>query len=635
MKLRDYQVDLTNQVFHCWSRGINRTLVQLPTGGGKTIIFVAIAKEFLVQSEPILVVAHRKELIFQAAQKMSAVTDEKIGLIKAGIKPNPDALVQVASIQTLARREYPPASLVIIDECHHANSPSYAKLIEHYTKQGAYILGFSATPARTDGKGLGQLAGGVKGFERLITGPSVQKLIDENYLAPVKIYSPKNIVDAGNSSVKTQMGDYSQKEVSKLVESTLIIGDVIQTWKKHANNKRTVLFAVSVAHSKKLAKAFRQAKIPAKHLDGSTPAKTRAKILKDFSKGKILVLCQHSIVTEGVDIPSIEAVQFIRPTKSLIFWFQAIGRAMRPLPNKDAAIVIDHTDTCLNLPWPTDEINWSLEDSKNQNKTQHKNVACPECGRAFTPAQNEVKRQITTCPSCSCIFGIKFAKKRSKVKRLEVTQVFKVIPTEFELINPKRTIASVYDEIGLSQQARAFINFSFLPYLKEVDYPYFFKYLKTLGSSEEILSTLKQLVVEAFTENTIVSGKISLERNGKKARCPKDEASDTTLENSSAIPTSIAKSDRAFTQFTEVNSTDKDESTADKPQIDKWQTVENLFKIQRQRNYAPGWIGYRLLDLPELNLSVEDLEIIGKELGYKSGWGYHHHRKIQDRDRVS
>ncbi len=430
IQLRSYQLDIAQQIFSHWFNGYSSVAVQLPTGSGKTIIFTAVANEFISLNEPVLVIAHRTELITQAAAKLETVTNLTIGIIKAGSKPNPDSLIQVASIQTLVRRNPPPASLVIFDEAHHCHSKTYATVFRHYREKGAYILGCTATPARTDGRGLRYLYSGTPGFEVLIKGSSVRELISQKYLAPFKIYSPSKIIDAANAKIRTTGGDYNQKQLADLVEKTLIIGDAIDTWKKHAYLKRTVLFAVSVKHSKELAQGFRDAGIPAMHLDGKTPPKERKTLLSAFEQGRILVLCQHSIVTEGVDIPGIEAIQLVRPTKSLIVWFQAIGRALRPAPNKENAIIIDHTDTHLNLPWPDDEIPWSLDPISLKSGLW--SIGCPKCHHVFRPSQSERDRQLATCPNCNVKFTFKTEKSGKKLKRLKVVEIVPANFAEFD-----------------------------------------------------------------------------------------------------------------------------------------------------------------------------------------------------------
>ena len=207
LQLRDYQLDIAQQIFSNWFDGVSSVAVQLPTGAGKTIIFTAVANEFVIAKEPVLVIAHRTELITQAASKLEAVTKLKVGTIKAGYQPDPDCLIQVASIQTLIRRTPPPASLVIFDEAHHCHSKTYATVMRHYREQGAYILGCTATPARTDGRGLRSLYSGTPGFDVLIKGSSVRELIEQKYLAPFKIYSPAKIIDAASAKIRTTAGD--------------------------------------------------------------------------------------------------------------------------------------------------------------------------------------------------------------------------------------------------------------------------------------------------------------------------------------------------------------------------------------------------------------------------------------------
>lgn len=451
-QLRDYQLDIIQQIFAHWFNGLSAVAMQLPTGAGKTIIFTAVANEFIAMDEPVLVIAHRTELIAQAASKLETVTDRPIGIIKSGIKPNPDSLIQVASIQTLIRRNPPPASLVIFDEAHHCHSKTYATVMKHYRERGAYILGCTATPARTDGRGLRYLYSGTPGFDVLIKGSSVRELIRKKYLAPFKIYSPDSIIDAANAKIRTTGGDYNQKQLADLVEKTLIIGDAVDTWKQHAYLKRTVLFAVSVKHSKELAQGFRDAGISAMHLDGKTPKKERIALLSAFESGQILVLCQHSIVTEGVDIPGIEAIQLVRPTKSLIVWFQAIGRALRPTPNKETAIVIDHTDTHLNLPWPDDEIEWSLDPVSLKGSKWA--IGCPECHHVFRPTEDERDRCLATCPNCNVKFTFKTEKSGKKLKRLKVVEIVPANFAEFDTEYDERKLYIVQQLIDFGELQR-------------------------------------------------------------------------------------------------------------------------------------------------------------------------------------
>jgi superfamily II DNA or RNA helicase len=304
---------------------------------------------------------------------------------------------------------------------------------------------------RTDGRGLRWLYSSTPGFESLICGPSVNQLIAADYLVPFKLYAPAHIIHASDAGLKTTAGDYNKAQLENLVKKTLVVGDVIDTWKKHACGRRTVLFAVSVDHSKELAKAFRETGIPAAHLDGDTPMSQRQDILAEFTAGRVLVLCQHSIVTEGVDIPLIEAIQFSRPTKSLTIWFQAIGRSLRPAPGKTHAVIIDHTDTHLNLPWPDNEIPWSLDPISL--KPGPGVLQCPKCRHVFRPTPSEREHNLATCPACQIKFI--FVNKPRNKKGIEALSILEVLPAEFaEIIieyNPLK-LAMVQQIINIQQE---------------------------------------------------------------------------------------------------------------------------------------------------------------------------------------
>ncbi len=395
-ELRDYQSALIQEIYAQW-KVHRRVLAQMPTGAGKTIVFAAIAREFIKRSETVLVIAHREELIAQAAAKLQAVSHHAPAIIKAGYKPDYSNPVQVASIQTLVRRQLPPAALVIVDEAHHSTAASYSRIIQHYSEQGSYLLGVTATPARIDGRGLRHLHGGIAGYEALAIAPSTKELIEAGYLSPFKIYASPVKLDA--SHLKTLGGDYNEGALEEFVRKNLVIGDVISQWRAIASGKRTVLFAVSVEHSREIARSFCNAGISAEHLDGDTPVQERRDILQRFAAGETLVLCQHSIVVEGVDIPRIEAVQFCRPTKSLVVWFQAIGRALRPAPGKDFAIILDHTKNHEYLCWPTDKITWSLDPLKIEESDRRAHT-CPFCQHVYRLTAREILQQKTICPAC-------------------------------------------------------------------------------------------------------------------------------------------------------------------------------------------------------------------------------------------
>lgn len=393
-QLRDYQVTLLQTVLQRWHRGQRRLLLQLPTGGGKTILFGAIAKELLLRGERVLILAHREELVMQAAAKVSDVTQQPAGIIKAGFPLTLDAPVQVASVQTLSRRpgllqssSRQDIGMVVVDEAHHASAASYRTILKEFER--AYLLGVTATPIRTDGAGFEGL------FDDLICGPTVSELIAAGFLCPFKLFAtPQTMQTQG---ARTVAGEFNLKDLLKANDIKALSGNLLSMWKRYAANKRTVIFAINVAHSEAIAARYNQAGIAAEHIDGSTPAVERRAILTRFAAGKTMVLTNCNLVSEGFDLPAIEAVQIARPTQSLALWLQQVGRALRPHPDKEAAILIDHTRNWLMHGLPTQPRLWTL---RGVNADTPDVTACPHCHLTFEPAQCKRSALGLACPHC-------------------------------------------------------------------------------------------------------------------------------------------------------------------------------------------------------------------------------------------
>ena len=364
--LRDYQVDLIAQIEAAIAQGHRRIMLQLPTGAGKTRCFVELVKNhrFAPYADGVyncLIIAHRTELIDQAKkylkQELRDTSYIHIGIIKAGRELSPRCSIQVASIQTLNskldRKQWvPPAGLVIIDEAHHATAKSYQKAIEHYSN--AIILGVTATPIRTDGKGFKD------SFDILIKGPSINELTAQQHLCPFRLFA-YYIQRINLRNVSTRAGDFDLNQLADAVVTSEVRADLVKTWEQYAKGKRTVVFAVNIQLSKEYAEAYCNAGYVAEHVDGETPDGERDKILERFTKGETQILCNCSIVTEGFDLPEMECVQIVRPTKSLCLWLQMVGRSLRYAEGKIAAIILDHTDNYERLGLPDAERNWTLD----------------------------------------------------------------------------------------------------------------------------------------------------------------------------------------------------------------------------------------------------------------------------------
>lgn len=371
MELRRYQKQLTNKIHKAFDT-YNKICFQLPTGGGKTIIFTHIAKKYHDNNHHVLILAHREELVFQACEKLRVVIpDVEIGVIKAGEKPNYSAPIQVASVQTLTRRldNFEPNffNLIIVDEAHHGIASGYLRVLEHFTD--AQVLGVTATPSRLDGKGLKKV------FEHLVSaddeGVSVSFLMRNKYLSSYRAYAaPTQMNIAG---VKTVAGDYDVKQIVEQNNAVVLSGNLIKSYEKYGKGGKCIVFAVNCDHSKTIVEEYIKAGYSAAHLDGKTPKEERREVLDKFRNGEIQILSNVGLFDEGFDLPSAKVVQIARPTKSLTKHLQIIGRVLRRDGNS-VAIIIDHTNNLETLGLPVRKRKWTLDGVDKKKNDMYKTV---------------------------------------------------------------------------------------------------------------------------------------------------------------------------------------------------------------------------------------------------------------------
>jgi superfamily II DNA or RNA helicase len=342
----------------------------MPTGTGKTVLFSEIVSMGFRKKKKILIVVHRKELVDQITNKLNSLNID-LGLIIAGKKADYSKIIQVASIQTLSRRDHPEANLIIIDECHHSKADTYQKLWEIYPT--AKFLGVTATPVRLSGDGFDDL------FDELIESPPVSFFIQNKFLVPIK-----QLVGTHSdlSGVKKRQGDYVTSMLSNIMLDNGIMANLVESYQKHATGKSTIIFAVDIEHSKSVAKRFIEAGISAAHIDSQTPKDERASILDQFKSKKITVVSNVEIITEGFDFPECEAVQLARPTKSLALYLQMVGRVMRPANGKTEGIVLDNAGLWLEHGLATIDRSWSLAGYKKKTSADnfHGEIAVDEEG---------------------------------------------------------------------------------------------------------------------------------------------------------------------------------------------------------------------------------------------------------------
>lgn len=348
--LRPYQTDAIDKLREAMLQGAKKPLLVMPTGAGKTVTFAEVARRSLGRNRRVLVLAHRQELIRQAGNKLAAV-GVPYGIVMPG-EPRTDHAVQVASIQTMINRldEHQPFGLIIVDEAHHSTATTYKTVLEKWPD--AFVLGVTATPERLDGKGLGDI------FDAMVLGPSVKDLIKLGALCSFTAYSG---TEADLSNVKTVMGDYNQKQLKKAVAKATLVGDMVETYAKYANNLSTLAYGVSIEHAEMIAEEFNDAGIPAAAVSGKTHKDVRARALRDLQSGAIKVLASCEVFGEGIDLPNVSAVILARPTQSLTIHLQQIGRGLRPAQGKHQLIILDHAGNCRRHGLPNREHGWSLE----------------------------------------------------------------------------------------------------------------------------------------------------------------------------------------------------------------------------------------------------------------------------------
>lgn len=374
VELRQYQKDGITKIFNAWNPAkdnLMKVLFQMPTGTGKTTVFSEIVRKAQLKNKTVLLVVHRTELVEQIKDRL-ATFEVDAGIITAGVKPEPNKAIQVATIQTLSRREYPKADIVIIDECHHSKADTYKTLWSIYPN--ARFLGVTATPVRLNGDGFSDL------FDTLISLGKLSYFIKEGYLAPIK-HRVCGIPNLEN--VKQVRRDYDLQMLKNVMLDNSLMADLIESYLKFAKGKKTIVFAVDIEHSKSIVDRYIAAGVQAVHIDANTPKIERKEKLNQFRNGTIKVLCNVDIVSEGFDVPDCEAVQLARPTKSLVLYLQQVGRCMRPADGKEFGIVLDNAGLWLEHGLSFIDREWSLEGVKKHRKVVNPKdvIAIDEEGR--------------------------------------------------------------------------------------------------------------------------------------------------------------------------------------------------------------------------------------------------------------
>lgn len=338
LALRPYQQEAIDAVNDAELDGITRPLVALPTGTGKTVIFA-----HLLDQRPgrALVLAHRDELIRQAADKMLMVNpDFNIGIVKA-TENETGADVVVASVQTLSRANrleqlYCNFNTIIVDEAHHGTADTYMRILEHvgaFAEGGPLTIGFTATPERGDKVGLNHV------WERIVYRKDLLEMVLAGYLCDLRAIRVSLALDLDR--VQVRGGDYVDGQLGRAMMDANAPQHVVAAYQEHAPGRKALVFTPTVKVAHEMARRFQQVGVAAEALDGTTPEDERRAILHRLHTGETMVVANCAVLTEGFDCPSVDCIIVARPTKSRPFYVQMIGRGTRVHPGKPDCLIID------------------------------------------------------------------------------------------------------------------------------------------------------------------------------------------------------------------------------------------------------------------------------------------------------
>jgi superfamily II DNA or RNA helicase len=384
--LRPRQQKAIADVRAAYATGKRAPILCAPTGAGKTFTAAEIIRSTVAKGNRVWFLAHLKEILDDTCSRLERA-GISYGRIMAGARSEPHRDVQVVSVQTAVRRsDLKRPNLIIVDECHLAVASTYRVVFEMCGNP--LLLGLTGTPCRLDGRGLGEM------FDCIVPTCSTGDLIEEGLLAPIKYYAPSR---PDLTAVHMRAGDYARDELEDIVDQPMITGDAVKHYRKMCHNRPAVAFCVSVKHAEHVADSFRRAGYRAIAVSGESSKQERKDALDMLRAGSLDVVCNAQLWVAGVDVPGIECIILLRPTKSLTFYLQAIGRGLRLADGKQHCTVLDHAGCVFEHGMPDIQREWSLEGRKKKKKTDAPAVKqCPMCFGVHEPAP--------VCPMCGHIY---------------------------------------------------------------------------------------------------------------------------------------------------------------------------------------------------------------------------------------
>jgi DNA repair protein RadD len=410
-----------------------------PVAFGKTIAASYIMKKANEAGKVCWFVVHKRELVNQSVEAAQSFNID-VGVVASGKKMEPQRQTQIVSIQSLRSRinKVKTPDIIIYDEIHHALAKTWNDLIN--SMKGRIQIGLTGSPIYPGGRGLGEL------FSVMVQAPSMAELIQLGRLSKYKIFA-RQLADL--DGVKIRQGEYDLTEFAKRLNNS-IVGDVVSEYKKHLSGKRAILYAPTVESSKEFCAQFNAHGIPAFHVDGATPENERDTNVKKFGTGDFKIFCNVNIAVEGYNCPAVEGVIITRPTTSLVFHIQSIGRGLRICEGKEHAIILDHVGNTLKHGLPDHDHQWSLDGLPKKKKSASE-PSIKICEKCFAANENFSR----FCTNCGHEFKIK---PRSELKKEDgdLVEVDKIALKKH--MKKEQAMAKTLDELTALGKQRGYKN---------------------------------------------------------------------------------------------------------------------------------------------------------------------------------
>lgn len=361
--LRDYQIEGKAKIYKMWTQ-MRSIMYQMPTGTGKTKLFVSIARDLFdwgaqrKTAVKILFLAHRIELLDQISENLGIKYNLAHAMIASQNREQKNYHLQIASVQTLIRRLDrwidKDFDVIIIDEAHHVKADSYKKILRAFPQ--AKVLGVTATPYRMSHESFRPE------FDELITSAPVAKFIKDKWLCDYEYYSirPESRIQMDINSISRFAldGDFLDEAAAAILDKDEIRAGIVSTYERYAKGKKGIIYTITKAHNVHICSQFIAKGYKVVAIDDKTPAETRKQYVEDFRRGKIDIICNVNIFSEGFDCPDLEFIQLARPTKSLSMYLQQVGRGLRPANGKDKLIILDNVGLYNRFGFPSARRHW-------------------------------------------------------------------------------------------------------------------------------------------------------------------------------------------------------------------------------------------------------------------------------------